>query len=66
MDREFEIEQIKAAVNALMNHFGKYKLDCDLNWPICFRDGDDMCEVIERGKTTYFKCFTCGHREYSV
>ena len=66
MDREFEIEQIKRAVDAIMNHFGKYVKDCSLGWPICYRDGDDMCQVIQKGCNMYFQCFTCGHKEYGV
>jgi hypothetical protein len=68
MDRDFEIEQIKKAVDAIMNHFPKYVKDCDLSWPVCYRCGSEMCQVIQKGKNMYFQCFEygCGHKETSI
>jgi hypothetical protein len=73
MDREFEIEQIKKAVDAIMNHFPKYVKDCDLSWPVCYLHQTEMCQVIQKGKNSYFICFEindegkpCGHRETSI
>jgi hypothetical protein len=69
MDRDFEMDQIKKAVDAIMNHFPKYVKDCDLSWPVCYKHPDvEMCQVIQKGKNTYFQCFEsgCGHKEYNI
>jgi hypothetical protein len=68
MDRDFEMDQIKKAVDAVMNHFGKYVVDCDLNWPRCYRCHTEMCQVIQKGKNMYFQCFEygCGHKEFGI
>ena len=73
MDREFEIEQIKRAVDAIMNHFGKYVKDCDTSWPRCYIHQTEMCQVIKKDSNTYYICMEfddenkmCGHKEYSI
>ena len=73
MDREFEMKQIKAAIDAVMNHFGKYVIDCNQHWPRCYLHGSEMCQVIKRGENSYFVCFEideeghcCGHKEFGV
>jgi hypothetical protein len=73
MDKAFEMDQIKKAVDAIMNSFGKYKLDCDLNWPVCYIHQTEMCQVIKKGENTYYQCFEindegkpCFHREYGI
>lgn len=66
MDRDFEMDQIRRAVDAIMSHFGNYVKDCNLGWPICYKCGDDMCQVVERAKNSYFQCFECGHKEFGI
>jgi hypothetical protein len=60
MDRDFEMDQIKKAVEEIMNHFGKYTLDCDLNWPRCWRCKQQMCQVVKKDCNMFFQCFEVG------
>ena len=73
LDREVEMEQIKAAVDAILNHFGKYKIECDRYWPHCWRHPDvTMTQIFQKGTTTYYQCFetedghVCRHKEFGI
>jgi hypothetical protein len=73
MDRDFEMDQIRRAIDVVMNHFGKYVVDCDASWPRCYIHQTEMCQVIKRGENTYYQCFEfddegkfCGHKEWSI
>jgi hypothetical protein len=68
MDRDFEMDQIKKAVDAVMNLFPTYMEECKRNWPICYKHKTEMCQVMKKGENPYFQCFErgCGHREYGI
>jgi hypothetical protein len=72
MDRDFEMDQIRKAVDAIMNYFPKYVKDCDLAWPHCPFCMTEMCQVIQKGKNTYYQCFEtpngkpCLHKEFGI
>jgi hypothetical protein len=69
MDRDFEMDQIRKAVDAIMNHFPKYVKDCDLTWPVCWKCKQQMCQVIKKGEQSFFQCFEYGcngRKEWSI
>ena len=65
MDREFEISQIKRAVDAIMKRFDGYVIECELNYPICWKCKQRMCLVTKKGDNDYFTCLErgCGCRK---
>ena len=74
MDRDLEIARIKEAVKTILDrNFPKYLEEEKKHWPRCYIHKTEMCQILKKGKNSYFECFEyddeckpCGHRTYGI